>query len=57
MYNFGNHISIPHTMIYFIKVTISMFYGKFADKLDNQVNNQNIYNVEGDRRLSKMPVY
>ena len=29
-----------------------MFYRKFADKGDNQVNNPNIYNVEGDNRLS-----
>ena len=29
-----------------------MFYEKFADKGDNQVNNPNIYNVEGDNRLS-----
>jgi len=29
-----------------------MFYRKFADKGDNLVNNPNIYNVEGDNRLS-----
>jgi hypothetical protein len=28
-----------------------MFYGKFADKGDNPVNNTNIYNVEEDNRL------
>ena len=29
-----------------------MLYGKFADKRDNPVSNQNIYNVEGDIRFS-----
>jgi hypothetical protein len=29
-----------------------MFYGKFADKGDNPVNNTNIYNIERDNRLS-----
>ena len=29
-----------------------MFYGKFADELNNLVDNPNIYNVEGDNKLS-----
>jgi len=29
-----------------------MFFGNFADEVDNPVNNLNIYNVEGDNRLS-----
>ena len=29
-----------------------MFFGKFVDEGDNPVNNQSIYNVEGDNRLS-----
>ena len=29
-----------------------MFYGKFADKGNNLVDNPNIYNVEGDNKLS-----
>ncbi len=29
-----------------------MFNGKFADDENNPVNNTNIYNVEGDNRLS-----
>ena len=29
-----------------------MFFGKFADEGDNPVNNPNIYNVDGDNRLS-----
>ena len=33
-------------------MTIQMFFGNFADEVDNPVNNLNIYNVEGDTRLS-----
>jgi hypothetical protein len=29
-----------------------MFFGNFVDEGDNPVNNQSIYNVEGDNRLS-----
>jgi hypothetical protein len=29
-----------------------MFFVKFADEGDNPVNNPNMYNVEGDDRLS-----
>jgi len=29
-----------------------MFNGKFADKVNNPVNKTNIYNVEGNNRLS-----
>jgi hypothetical protein len=29
-----------------------MFYWKFADEGDNTVNKLNIYNVEGDNKLS-----
>jgi len=29
-----------------------MFYGKFAVEGDNPLNNGNIYNVEGDNKLS-----
>ena len=29
-----------------------MFYEKFDDEGNNQVDNPNIYNVEGDNRLS-----
>ena len=29
-----------------------MFYGKFADEGNNLVDNPNIYNVEGDYKLS-----
>ena len=33
-------------------MTIQMFFGNFADEVDNPVNNPIIYNVEGDNRLS-----
>jgi hypothetical protein len=29
-----------------------MFYGEYADEGNNPVDNPNIYNVEGDNRLS-----
>jgi len=29
-----------------------MFFGKIADERDNPLNNPDIYNVEGDNRLS-----
>lgn len=31
-----------------------MFYGKFAVEGDNPLNNANIYNVEGDNKLSSL---
>ena len=39
-------------LLYKSNKTIWMFYGKFIDKGDNSVDNTNIYNVEGDNRLS-----
>lgn len=32
--------------------TIGMFYGLFTDEGNNPVENQDVYNVEGDNRLS-----
>ena len=29
-----------------------MFFGTLADERDDSMNNPNIYNVEGDKRLS-----
>ena len=39
-------------LLYKSNKTIWMFYGKFADEEDNRVNNTNIYNVEGNNKLS-----
>jgi Ni,Fe-hydrogenase III component G len=38
-------------LLYKSNKTIWMFFGKFADERDNQVNYPNIYNEEGDNRL------
>jgi hypothetical protein len=32
--------------------TFQMFYGKFADQIDNQIDSPNRYNVEGNNSLS-----
>lgn len=32
--------------------TFQMFYGKFADQRDNQIDSPNRYNVEGNDSLS-----
>ena len=32
--------------------TFQMFYGKFADQRDNQIDSPNRYNVEGNNSLS-----
>jgi len=39
-------------LLYKSNKIIQMFFGKFADEGDNLVDNPNIYNVEGDNRLS-----
>jgi len=39
-------------LLYKSKKIIQMFFGKFADEGDNTVNEQSIYYVEGDNRLS-----
>ena len=45
-------IPLHNILLYKRNKTIWMFYGKFADEGDNPVNNPNIYNVEGDHKLS-----
>ena len=42
------------TYVYYVKVIkqLVMFYGLFTDEGNNPVENQDIYNVEGDNRLS-----
>ena len=49
---FNNISVISSRSVLFVEETIWMFYGKFADKGDNPVNNTNIYNIERDNKLS-----
>jgi hypothetical protein len=43
------------TYVYYVKVIkqLVMFYGLFTDEGNNPVENQDIYNVEGDNRYTE----
>jgi hypothetical protein len=45
-----NHYILHIFLLYKSNKTIQMFFQQFADKVDNRVNNSNIYNAEGDKR-------